>query len=69
MSDQIPLQYRINIFDLSGRLLISTEFTDDRDKVIFLTDTINRKTKDFFRASPETRGTGYVHLPCPQRII
>ena len=60
MSD--GLQYRINFISLDGLLLISTEFTDNREKIVYLADLFNSHVK-VSRALVETKATGYVKVP------
>jgi hypothetical protein len=49
----------------SGRLLVNTEWIEDRDAMIYLTDSLNQvPTKNRkVRAIIETRGKGYVEVP------
>jgi hypothetical protein len=60
MSD--GLQYRIHFISPAGLLLISTEFTDNREKIVYLADVFNVSVKGI-RASVETKAIGYVKVP------
>jgi hypothetical protein len=53
------LKYRINFVSNEGLLLMSTEWIEERSKIVFLADCINTKLKSV-RASIETKGTAYV---------
>jgi hypothetical protein len=63
MSDnKTPLQYRINLISLNGELMLSTNWTDKREVVIYIADVVNDKLKHKFRAAVETKATGYVDI-------
>lgn len=57
------LQYRVNIFTLSGELLASTEFTLQRDKIVFLHDAIRETCHKKIQCSIETKAIGYIQPP------
>jgi hypothetical protein len=52
------MQFRLNFISEGGHLLATTEWTTDRDKIIYLADSINKHSG--IRAMPETKGTGYA---------
>lgn len=52
------MQFRINFISEGGHLLATTEWAADRDKIIFLADSINKHKG--IRAQPETKGTGHA---------
>jgi hypothetical protein len=57
--------YRINVISLNNeKLLAQTEFSADREAVIYLTDLINTTPglRGKIRAQVETRGTGFAHV-------
>ena len=53
------MQFRINFISEGGQLLATTEWAADRDKIIYLADSIN-KHRGGVRAAPETKGTGHA---------
>lgn len=61
------VQFRVNFLTEGGQYLMSTEWTTDRDAIIHLTDKINQG-KNGIRATPETKGTGYITIPQPVRV-
>lgn len=60
--NQNNLQYRINLIDLNGRLLLSMNWSSDKHLICYVTDIINEKLKTKFRAQVETKATGYVDV-------
>jgi hypothetical protein len=61
--DKNSHQYRLHFFNLDGILLSTTEFSDERDKLIHLCDTINHQMKPkLIRASIETMSTGFAQV-------
>lgn len=70
MSEQNPhgSVYRVNFINLNGKLLGTTEFTGDKDAVIYLVDTVNQECGRKLRAVPETKGSGGVTLSEPRVI-
>jgi hypothetical protein len=52
------MQFRLNFISEGGHLLATTEWTTDKDKIIFLADEVNKSKR--IRAMPETKGTGYA---------
>jgi hypothetical protein len=54
------MQFRLNFIAENGQLLISTEWTADRDRIIHLADRINHTKGVRIRALPETKGSGFA---------
>ncbi len=57
------MSFRIRFVSPSGRLLIHTEWTENRDAVIYVTDKINNASKRSgigISAFTETKGTAQV---------
>jgi hypothetical protein len=52
--------YRINFIAADGTYLVSTEFTEDRNKIVYLADLFNDRCKHSARACVETRGSRVV---------
>lgn len=52
------MQFRINFITEGGQLMIPTEWTTDREKIVYMADEINKHKG--IRAVPETKGVGYV---------
>lgn len=59
--DKDSHQYRIHFISLQGKYLCSTDFSDQREEMIYVTDVINSQCKSI-RARIETRATGFANV-------